>query len=208
MTPRIVALAFIAFAAGAMPALADDSFFAEQKPTEYLAKDRLIGSNVHNKDGKIIGHINDLIVDGDNKIIGAVISAGGVLGIGKKEVAVPFAALGIESKDDGINVVLPIATKEALTAAPEYKRAKPPKGWLQRAVEKGQELQDTGKDAYDAAKEQAGPALEKAKQAAKDAYEQAKEQAGPALEKAKQEAQEALDKAKQAAQPADPPKSN
>ena len=208
MTPRIIALAFVAFAAGAMPALADDTFFAEQKPTEYLAKDRLIGSNVHNKDGKIIGHINDLIVDGDNKIIGAVISAGGVFGIGKKEVAVPLSALGIESKDDGINVVLPIATKEALTAAPEYKRVKPPKGWLQRAVEKGQELQDTGKDAYDAAKEQAGPALEKAKQAAKDAYEQAKEQAGPALEKAKQEAQEAIDKAKQAAQPADPPKSN
>lgn len=208
MTPRIIALAFVAFAAGAMPALADDTFFAEQKPTEYLAKDRLIGSNVHNKDGKIIGHINDLIVDGDNKIIGAVISAGGVFGIGKKEVAVPLSALGIESKDDGINVVLPIATKEALTAAPEYKRVKPPKGWLQRAVEKGQELQDTGKDAYDAAKEQAGPALEKAKQAAKDAYQQAKEQAGPALEKAKQEAQEAIDKAKQAAQPADPPKSN
>jgi hypothetical protein len=188
MTPRIIALAFVAFAAGAMPALADDTFFAEQKPTEYLAKDRLIGSNVHNKDGKIIGHINDLIVDGDNKITGAVISAGGVFGIGKKEVAVPLSALGIESKDDGINVVLPIATKEALTAAPEYKRVKPPKGWLQRAVEKGQELQDTGKDAYDAAKEQAGPALEKAKQAAKDAYQQAKEQAGPALEKAKQEA--------------------
>ncbi|HEY8129843.1 MAG TPA: PRC-barrel domain-containing protein [Hyphomicrobium sp.] len=173
MTPRIIAFAFVAFAAGGMPALADDTFFAEQKPTEYLAKDRLIGSNVHNKDGKIIGHINDLIVDGDNKIIGAVISAGGVFGIGKKEVAVPLSALGIESKDDGINVVLPIVTKEALTAAPEYKRVKPPKGWLQRAVEKGQELQDTGKDAYDAAKEQAGPALEKAKQAAKDAYEQA-----------------------------------
>jgi hypothetical protein len=208
MTPRIIALALVALAAGAMPALADDTFLAEQKPTEYLAKDRLIGANVHNKDGKIIGHIDDLIVDGDNKIIGAVIAAGGVLGIGKKEVAVPFAALGIESKDEGINVVLPTATKEALTAAPEYKRVKPSKGWLQRAVEKGQELKDTGKDAYDAAKEQAGPALEKAKQAAKDAYEQAKEQAGPALEKAKQEAQEAIDKAKQAAQPADPPKSN
>ena len=93
-----------------------------------------------------------------------------------------------------------------MTAAPEYKRVKPPKGWLQRAVEKGQELRDTGKDAYDAAKEQAGPALEKAKQAAKDALETAKQQAGPALEKAKQEAQEAIDKAKQAAQPAEPPK--
>jgi sporulation protein YlmC with PRC-barrel domain len=197
MTPRIFALALVAFAVGTIPALADDAFFAEQKTTEYLAKDRLIGSNVHDKDGKIIGHIDDLIVDGDNKIIGAVIAAGGVLGIGKKDVAVPFAELGIESKDEGINIVLPIATKEALAAAPEYKRGKPPKGWLQRAVEKGQELHDTGKDAYDAAKQQAGPAIEKAKQAASDA-----------LEKAKHETQEALDKAKQATEPADPPKAN
>jgi hypothetical protein len=206
VTPKFLGVAFAAFFIGALPAAADDSFFAEQKPTEYLAKDRLIGANVHDKDGKIIGHINDLIIDGDNRIVGAVISAGGVLGIGKKEVAVPLASLGIESTDDGISVVLPIATKEALTAAPEYKRVKPPKGWLQRAVEKGQELRDTGKDAYDAAKVQAGPALEKAKQAAKDALEAAKQQAGPALEKAKQEAQDAIDKAKQAAQPAEAPK--
>ena len=206
MTRTLLAAALVIFVAGAFPAAADDAFLAEQKPTEYLAKDRLIGANVHDKDGKIIGHINDLIVDGDNKIVGAVISAGGVLGIGKKEVAVPLASLGIESTDDGINVVLPIATKDALTAAPEYKRVKPPKGWLQRAVEKGQELRDTGKDAYDAAKVQAGPALEKAKQAAKDALEAAKQQAGPAIEKAKQEAQEAIEKAKEAAQPANPQK--
>jgi len=206
MTPKLLGVALAAFVFGALPAAADDTFIAEQKPTEYLAKDRLIGANVHDKDGKIIGHVNDLIIDGDNKIIGAIISAGGVLGIGKKDVAVPLASLGIESTDDGISVVLPIATKEALTAAPEYKRVKPPKGWLQRAVEKGQELRDTGKDAYDAAKEQAGPALEKAKQAAKDALESAKQQAGPALEKAKQEAQEAIDKAKPAAQPAEAPK--
>jgi hypothetical protein len=31
--------------------------FAEQKPTEYLAKDRLLGANVRDKDGKIIGDI-------------------------------------------------------------------------------------------------------------------------------------------------------
>ena len=41
--------------AGALPALADDIFLTEQTPTEYLAKDRLIGVNVHNGDGKVIG---------------------------------------------------------------------------------------------------------------------------------------------------------
>lgn len=195
MTPRLFALAFLTLAVGTVPALADDIFFAEQKPTEYLVKDRLIGVNVHDSDGKVIGDVEDLVVDSDNKIVGAIIGVGGLLGVGEKKVAVSLTSLGIESTDKGIVITMPAATKDALTAAPAFKRTSPPKGWLQRAAEKGEEIRD-----------KSGPAYEKAKAAAKDAYESAKEKAGPALEKAKQEAQDAIDKAKQAAQPADAPK--
>ncbi|MBS0269576.1 MAG: PRC-barrel domain-containing protein [Proteobacteria bacterium] len=197
MTSRIVVLAFGALIAGAMPVFADDTFFAEQKPTEYLAKDRLLGANVHDKDGKIIGDIEDLVVDSDNKIVGVIIGVGGLLGVGEKKVAVSLPSLGIEAAGNKINVTMPAATKEALTAAPAYKRANPPIGWLQRAADKSDEIRD-----------KSGPAYEKAKEAAKEAYESAKEAAGPAIEKAKEEAREALDKAKAAAQPADPPKAN
>jgi sporulation protein YlmC with PRC-barrel domain len=191
MTPRIFALAFVAIAVGSLPAFADDTFFAEQQPTEYLAKDRLLGVNVHDKDGKVIGDIEDLVVDHDNKIIGAIIGVGGLLGVGEKKVAVSLPSLSIESTDKGIVITMPAATKDALTAAPAYKRTSPPKGWLQRAAEKGEEIRD-----------KSGPAYEKAKAAAKDAYESAKEKAGPAIEKAKQEAQDAIAKAKEGAQPA------
>jgi sporulation protein YlmC with PRC-barrel domain len=193
MTPRLFALAFLTLAAGAVPALADDIFLTEQKPTEYLAKDRLIGVNVHDGDGKVIGDVEDLVVDGDNRIIGAIIGVGGLLGVGERKVAVSLSSLNIEATDKGIVITMPAATKDALTAAPIYKRANPPKGWLQRAAEKGEEIRD-----------KSGPAYEKAKEAAKEAYESAKEKAGPAIEKAKQEAQDAIDKAKQAAQPAAP----
>lgn len=194
MSPKLLALAFLTLAAGALPALADDVFLTEQKPTEYLAKDRLIGVNVHNGDGKVIGDVEDLVVDGDNKIVGAIIGVGGLLGVGEKKVAVRLPSLNIEATDKGIVITLPAATKDALTAAPAYKRANPAKGWLQRAAEKGEEIRD-----------KSGPAYEKAKAAAKDAYESAKETAGPAIEKAKQEAQDAIAKAKEAAQPAQPP---
>ncbi|AGK58438.1 PRC-barrel domain-containing protein [Hyphomicrobium denitrificans 1NES1] len=187
MTPRLFALAFLTLAVGAIPALADDIFLTEQKPTEYLAKDRLIGVNVHDGDGKVIGDIEDLVVDSDNKIVGAIIGIGGLLGVGEKKVAVSLPSLSIESTDKGVVITMPAATKDALTAAPAYKRANPPKGWLQRAAEKGEEIRD-----------KSGPAYEKAKAAAKDAYESAKEKAGPALEKAKQAAQPAA--------PADAPK--
>jgi hypothetical protein len=195
MTPRLFALVVFTLAAGVLPARADDTFLPEQTPTEYLVKDRLIGNNVHASDGKVIGDIEDLVVDGDNKIVGAIIGVGGLLGVGEKKVAVRLSSLSIESTDKGIVITMPLATKDVLSDAPAYKRTSPPKGWLQRAAEKGEEIRD-----------KSGPAYEKAKHAAKEAYESAKEKAGPALEKAKQEAQDAIDKAKQAAQPSDAPK--
>lgn len=190
MTSKLLAAVFLAVAAAAAPAFAADTFLAEQQATEYLAKDRLLGVNVLDGNGKVIGHIEDLVVDADNKIVGAIIGVGGLLGVGEKKVAVSLPSLSIESTDKGIIITLPAATKDALMAAPPYKRTNPPKGWLQRAAEKGAEIRD-----------KSGPAYEKAKEAATEAYEAAKEKAGPALEKAKQDAQDALEKAKEAAQP-------
>lgn len=179
MTLRSLAIVLAFLLAGALPAAADETFIAEQKPTQYLAKDRLIGANVHDGGGKVIGDIEDLIVDNDNRITGVIIGVGGLLGIGEKKVGVTIASLSIESTDGKMNVIMPAATKDALAAAPAFKRINPPKGWLQRAVEKSEELRDKGKDAYEAAKEQAGPALEKAKAAAERAIEKAKEAAQP-----------------------------
>lgn len=195
MILRVFAIAFLALTAGSLPAFADEIFLTEQTPAQYLATDRLLGVNVHGSDGKVIGDIDDLIVDTDNKIIGVIIGVGGLLGVGEKQVGVNLSALGIEATDKGINVTLPTATKDALTAASDYKRSNPPKGWLQRAAEKGEELRD-----------KSGPAYDKAKAAAKEAYDSAKEKAKPAIEKAKQEAQDALDTAKQATESSDTPK--
>lgn len=209
MKTTALSIALAALIAGALPAFADDTFIAEQKPTEYLAKDRLIGSKVHDTSGKIIGDIEDLIINGDQQVAGVIMGVGGFLGVGEKKVAVTTTSLSLETTADGkLNVVMPSATKDTLSAAPAYKRINPPKGWLQRAVEKGQELKDkssgTAKDAYDKAKHEAGPALEKAKEAAKETYEKAKDAASSAAEKAKEAAKSAVDKAKEAATPATP----
>ena len=194
-TPTL-AIALAAVIASAMPAFADDTFIAEQKMTEYLAKDRLIGAKVHDKDGKIIGDVEDLIINSDGHVEGLIMGVGGFLGVGEKKVAVTRKALSFEVTDGKMNVVMPDANKDVLAAAPAYKRVNPPKGWVQRAVEKGQELKDksavTAKDAIDKAKENAGPAMEAAKQ-----------KAGEAIEHAKEAAKGVVDKAKEAAKPAD-----
>jgi hypothetical protein len=208
MKTTALSIALAALIAGALPAVADETFISEQKPTEYLAKDRLIGAKVHDTSGKIIGDIEDLIINGDQQVAGVIMGVGGFLGLGEKKVAVTTTSLSLESTDGKLNVVMPSATKDTLTAAPAYKRINPPKGWLQRAVEKGQELKDkstgTAQDAYDKAKHDAGPALEKAKESAKETYEKAKDAAPAAAEKAKEAAKGAVEKAKEAAHPATP----
>jgi PRC-barrel domain len=196
MKTTALSIALAAFVAGALPAHAEGMFIAEQKLTEYLAKDRLLGAKVKGADGKIVGDIEDLIINGDGQVVGAIMGVGGFLGVGEKKVAVEIKALGLEVTDGKMNVTLSSATKEALTAAPAYKRVNPPKGWIQRAVEKGQELKDkssvTAKDAVDKAKQNAGPALENAKHKAEEVIDAAKEKA-----------KGVVDKAKDAAKPAD-----
>lgn len=171
-----------------------DQFIKTQSPTQYLAKDRLIGAKVKNSTGEIIGDIEDLLIDSDDHVSGVVMGVGGFLGIGEKKVAVKTSALQLEVTDGKMNVLLSTATKDTLKSAPAFERATPKKGILERVKEKAQELTDkskaTAKDAYEAAK----PAVEQAKEKAKEAYESAKETA-----------KEAVDKAKQAATPATEP---
>jgi sporulation protein YlmC with PRC-barrel domain len=208
MRPLSLALAWATLIIAAWPAAAEEPFIAEQTMTQYLVKDRLLGANVQEGDGKIVGHIEDLIIDSDRQIVGAVIGVGGLLGIAEKKIAVPITALSLEMTDGKMSVILPV-TKDALVAAPAFKRVNPPKGILQRAVERGRELKDKSKDVYDAAKVKAGPAFENAKAAAAKALETAKEEAGPALAKAREKASQVIENAKptvpQATQ-ADPPK--
>jgi len=68
-----------------------------------------------------IGDINDLTVNEDGKITHAVVGVGGFLGIGEKNVAVPFDELKVVEKDGDIRLIY-AATREQLDAAPALDR--------------------------------------------------------------------------------------
>ena len=155
------------------------AFVRAQVPGQTLARDRLIGAAVHNREGVIIGDIEDLILSQANQVVGVIMGVGGVLGLGEKKVGVQYGSLQFTQKDGKLHIVLPAATKEVLAAVPAYTRLEPKKGFVERAKEKSKEV-------YDRAKEQAGPAYEKAKEAAGKAYEKAKDAAGHAVDKAKE----------------------
>jgi hypothetical protein len=80
---------------------------------------KLVGAPVVNDANQSIGKIDDLLVGRSDKVLYAVLSVGGFLGVGSKLVAVPYSSLQIGAKD----VVLPGGNKDQLKALPEFKYA-------------------------------------------------------------------------------------
>ncbi|MEG6508691.1 PRC-barrel domain-containing protein [Methyloligella sp. 2.7D] len=75
---------------------------------------------VYGPDGSQIGDINDLLIGPNGRIATAIIGVGGFLGVGEKNVAIPFAAL-LESRDETGEIRLTLnATKAALEKAPGF----------------------------------------------------------------------------------------
>lgn len=203
MKTTLAGIAAALLVAATAPAFAQDQgkippgmFFRGQQADQYLAKNLLLGAKVKGSEGKIIGDIEDLIMSEDNRVVGVIMGVGGFLGAGEKRIGVRLGALEIKQNNNVVSVSLPVS-RDVLKAVPAYKRARPPKSLLDRAIEKAKELADkttaTSSDAYDKAKEQAGPALQTAR-----------EKAGEVYEKGKEAVQGAVDKAKEAAQPAQP----
>ncbi|HYD63666.1 MAG TPA: PRC-barrel domain-containing protein [Noviherbaspirillum sp.] len=85
---------------------------------------RIINSNVRDPKDKKIGQIKDLILDGGRgEIAYAVVSFGGVLGVGSKLHAIPWQAL--EPSDDG-NYYILHADRETISQAPGFDKARWP----------------------------------------------------------------------------------
>ncbi len=78
---------------------------------------KIVGSTVVNEANETVGTIDDLIVTPTDKVPFAVLSVGGFLGLGTKYVVVPFTSLQIQDK----KILLAGATKDSLTALPEFK---------------------------------------------------------------------------------------
>ena len=64
----------------------------QMQPNQIMASE-LIGTRVVSANNESIGDINDVIVDRNGQAMAAVIGVGGFLGIGEKDVAVPFKSL-------------------------------------------------------------------------------------------------------------------
>ena len=88
--------------------------------TGWSLKKSVLGKSVYNEEGKAVGKIDDVIVAPDKAVSYAIIGAGGFLGMGKHDVAIPVSQFRLESN----KITLPGATRDALKALPKFEYAK------------------------------------------------------------------------------------
>jgi len=88
--------------------------------TGWSAKRQVLGKTIYNDGGDGIGKVDDIIVAPDKAVSYAIIGAGGFLGVGRHDVAIPVGQL--KQQSDG-KFVLAGATKDALKAMPPFEYA-------------------------------------------------------------------------------------
>lgn len=114
-----VALVSMAHAAQTMSAAPGESWTV----TNYYKQD------VYDPKEAKIGAIDDVLVDKAGKVTGLVVGVGGFLGMGEKDVIVPFGAVKTAKKNDKWWLTLD-ETKDSLKAAPGYKYDKASTTWI------------------------------------------------------------------------------
>jgi len=85
--------------------------------------------NVYDPSDAKIGEISDVLVGKDGRVEAFIISVGGFLGMGEKDVAVPFAAVRA-SERNGTWYLTMNATKDSLKEAHGYKYDKAKATWV------------------------------------------------------------------------------
>jgi sporulation protein YlmC with PRC-barrel domain len=76
-----------------------------------------------------IGDIDDVLVDKSGKITGLIVGVGGFLGVGEKDVIVPFTAVKMSKRSDKWWLTLD-ETKDSLKSAAGFKYDKASTTWV------------------------------------------------------------------------------
>jgi hypothetical protein len=80
----------------------------------------ILGRSVSGPEGKLIGRLTDVLVDGTGQPQAAVLDIGGFMGVGTRSIAVNWRALHFTPSDPKTQITLDLSLDE-IRATPEYK---------------------------------------------------------------------------------------
>jgi len=82
----------------------------------WSVKKNLLGKTIYNDAGQKVGKVEDLIISPDKNVSYVIVGAGGFIGIGRHDVAIPVTQI-----QDGVGkLVMPGATKDMIKSMPEF----------------------------------------------------------------------------------------
>jgi sporulation protein YlmC with PRC-barrel domain len=93
--------------------------FYTVQPADFWAS-KLIGSDVYNLQNEYVGEVGDLIIDNGKTIKAVVVSVGGFLGIGERNVALNPRSIVLSALQDGSVRMVVNTTTEDLKKAPPF----------------------------------------------------------------------------------------
>lgn len=118
--PAVFTAFFVAGPVAAQTAPPPPSFIEQQPEGQWRAR-LLIGDKVTNKAGETVGKVDDLLVDNSGRVTAVVVGVGGFLGMGEKNIALPYQALSFGTDQRGDRIVTVEIAKEDMEKAPEFK---------------------------------------------------------------------------------------
>ena len=98
-------------------------------PSPSVSIREIYNQSVYDSANNKIGEVQDILLSPDGRATALMIGVGGVLGIGEKEVAVPFNALKRTTKDNKAYLTLD-ASKDSLKSAPGFKYDRQKSAWV------------------------------------------------------------------------------
>jgi sporulation protein YlmC with PRC-barrel domain len=114
-------------AAKQAPSAGKADFVISQKPDQWLAS-KFKGTSVMSSDNQKIGSVSDILFDKTGKIEAFVVSVGGLLGVGAKEVALTPSSFDVVPGQNGKGDVLKLSLNmDELKQAQNFTPYEPPR---------------------------------------------------------------------------------
>ena len=88
-------------------------------PANGMHASELIGTEISNTCDETVGSVEDLIIDQDGRVLALVVSVGGFLGMGERNVAIPWDDVKTSGAMGEQELRIDL-TREDLQGAPEY----------------------------------------------------------------------------------------
>lgn len=96
-----IAISLLVMAGAASPQLSyAQGALIKEIPTGSVTVTDWHKQSIYNRADKKIGTVKDVLVDKSGKITALIVGVGGFLGVGEKDVAVPFDAVQMTNKND------------------------------------------------------------------------------------------------------------